>query len=194
MRLLRAMALAALVAVLALPATAQEDRGEQGGDEAALALGPDVERTVGPPARPELSGDALEAATDALSHVMRCPVCQGLSIADSPSESSRNMKRQVRAMLAAGYDEDQVLLYFETAYGEFVRMVPKPTGFNLLAWIIPALGLVAGVLLWRGTVRRRTKPDAKKALPATARQAARDSDEELDPYLAQIREELNRGA
>ncbi|MCO4773273.1 MAG: cytochrome c-type biogenesis protein CcmH [Deltaproteobacteria bacterium] len=181
-----------LTALVALPVLAQEDRGEQGGDEAELALGPDVATTVGPPAGPPLSGGPLDERTDHLAHVMRCPVCQGLSIADSPSESSRNMKRQVRAMIAAGYDDDQILMYFETAYGEFVRMVPKPIGFNLLAWIIPGLGLLGGLFLVGRTVRRGKDAAQADALPATARQAARSTgDEDLDPWLDQVRQELS---
>jgi cytochrome c-type biogenesis protein CcmH len=185
--------LLALALVVAAPAAGQDDRGERGGQGDELALGPDVARTVGPPAGPPLSGAELEARTDAMAHVMRCPVCQGLSIADSPSESSRNMKRQVRAMIAAGYDDDQVILYFETAYGEFVRMVPKAKGFNLLVWIVPGLALLGGLALVGGTVRRRTSPEAEAALPASARQKARDTDEALDPWLAQVREELSSG-
>lgn len=182
-----------VVLLLALPAVAQDDRGERGGTGDELALGPDVAGTVGPPSGSPLSGEALETRTDDMAHVMRCPVCQGLSIADSPSESSRNMKRQVRAMIAAGYDDDQVLLYFETAYGEFVRMVPKAEGFNLFIWIFPGIALLGGLGFVIGTVRRRSDPALKAALPASARQAARDSDEELDPWLQQVREELSRG-
>ena len=153
------------VLLLAVPAFAQEDRGEQGGEEDELALGPDVESTVGPPAGPVLTGATLDAATDALSGIMRCPVCQGLSVNDSPSESARNMKRQIRAMVAAGYDDEQILSYFEAAYGEFIRMVPKAKGFNLLVWFIPGIGLLAGLGMVLMTVRRRENEAATKALP-----------------------------
>jgi cytochrome c-type biogenesis protein CcmH/NrfF len=178
------------VLLLAVPALAQEDRGETGDAEDALALGPDVESTVGPPAGPVLTGAELEAATDALSGIMRCPVCQGLSVNDSPSESARNMKRQIRAMVAAGYDDEQILSYFEAAYGEFIRMVPRAKGFNLLVWFIPAFGLLAGLGMVMMTVRKREDEAATKALPPAARQTARASDESLDPFLAQVRAEL----
>jgi len=180
--------------LVATPVFAQEDRGEQGGEDAELALGPDVESTVGPPAGPVLTGEALDLRTDTLSEVMRCPVCQGLSINDSPSESARNMKRQVRAMIAAGYDDDQVLLYFETAYGEFIRMVPKAKGFNLLVWIIPVVGLLGGLWLVMGTVRRREDVASSGALPPSAKQKPRESEDTLDPFLAQVRAELGAAA
>lgn len=183
-------ALVLTVLLLAVPAIAQEDRGEQGTEQDELALGPDVERTVGPPSGPALTGATLNEHTDGLSDIMRCPVCQGLSVNDSPSESARNMKRQIRAMVAAGYDDEQVLLYFETAYGEFIRMVPKADGFNLLVWIIPGLGLLAGLGMVLMTVRRREEQASTPKLPPAAMQRARTSDESLDPYLAQVRAEL----
>ncbi len=37
--------------------------------------------------------------------LLRCPVCQGLSVADSPATMAQNMKAQVRELLAAGYDQ-----------------------------------------------------------------------------------------
>lgn len=189
---LRALLAAGVLLLWGGFAGAQDDRGEQGEAKDALALGPDVARSLGPPALAPLRGPALEERADALAHVTRCPVCQGLSVADSPSESARNMQRQIRAMVAAGYDDEQVIGYFETAYGEFVRMVPKPEGFNLLVFVIPGIGLLGGLAVVVRTVRRRSAPAQVAALPAGARQRAADGDEALDPYLHAVKQELSR--
>ena len=69
-----------------------------------------------------MSGSALDAKTAEVSALLRCPVCQGMSIADSPSEMAVNMKHQVRALLERGYTQDQILDYFERSYGQFVRL------------------------------------------------------------------------
>ena len=62
------------------------------------------------------------------------------------------------AMIAAGYDEPQIFGYFEASYGEFVRLIPRAEGFNLLVWIVPLLGLlVGGVVVWR-LLRRGNGP------------------------------------
>ena len=173
-----------LLAPLLLAGSWTEDRGEQGTDADRLALGADVESKVGPPAGPPRSGKALDDAATALASVMRCPVCQGLSINDSPAESARNMKRQVRAMLAAGYDDHQTKEYFVGAYGEFVLMSPKPEGFNLLVWILPG-ALVLGGLVVIGFMVLRRPGDAG------ATGAARDGPpDELAPWLARVRQEL----
>jgi cytochrome c-type biogenesis protein CcmH len=60
------------------------------------------------------------------------------------------MKSEVQEMLAAGYDQDQILAYFESSYGEFVRLKPPLRGVNWLVWVAPFLGLVIGsvVVVW----------------------------------------------
>lgn len=100
--------------------------------------------TIGPPKGPALSGPALDARTDDVAALLRCPVCQGLSVADSPATMARNMKIQVREKLAAGYDQEQILADFERSYGEFVRLKPPMRGVNWLVWLGPLAGLLAG--------------------------------------------------
>jgi cytochrome c-type biogenesis protein CcmH len=102
-----------------------------------------------PRSRP-LSGEELQARTNDISGLLRCPVCQGLSVADSPSSMARNMKTEVRDKLAAGYDQEQILASFERAYGEFVRLEPPMRGVNWLVWFGPLAVLVGGggVVAW----------------------------------------------
>jgi cytochrome c-type biogenesis protein CcmH len=96
-----------------------------------------------PRSRP-LSGAELDARTNDIGALLRCPVCQGLSVSDSPSTMARNMKAEVRDKLAAGYDKEQILASFERSYGEFVRLDPPMRGVNWLVWLGPAAVLVAG--------------------------------------------------
>jgi cytochrome c-type biogenesis protein CcmH len=96
------------------------------------------------PLGPPLSGAALDRATEEVASLMRCPVCQGLSVADSPASSAVDLKAEVRRQLAAGYTRDQVIAAFERSYGEFIRLEPKAEGFNWLVWLMPVLALVVG--------------------------------------------------
>ncbi len=106
---------------------------------------------LGLPSGAPLSGPALDAQTNDVAALLRCPVCQGLSVSDSPSSMARNMKAEVREKLAAGYDRDQILAYFERSYGEFVRLQPSMRGVNWLVWFGPVLGLAGGaaVIAWK---------------------------------------------
>jgi cytochrome c-type biogenesis protein CcmH len=117
-------------------------------DAQGLPLG--VRAVVGPPDGPQLSGATLDLRTEEVGGLLRCPMCQGLSVADSRAGIAVNMKRQVRQMLALGYSEDQILAYFERSYGEFVRLQPPLRGVNWLVWLAPIGGLVlgGGVVAW----------------------------------------------
>ncbi len=149
-----------------------------------------VTSVVGAPRGPQLTGDALEVEAKRTSSVLRCPVCQGLSVGDSPSAMATHMRQQVRDLVAAGFVEEQVLSYFEASYGEFVRLEPALRGVNWLVWLAPAAGLGLGlaIVLWvlRGaraaSGRAQVEPEIEPARnsPALERDALPE-----DPALAQ---------
>lgn len=102
----------------------------------------------------------LEAQVDKLASELRCPTCQALSIADSPSELAREMKGQVRARLQAGMTPEEVRESFVDAYGEWILLSPRPSGFNLLIYGLPVVVLLLGGGLVVLAVRRWLKsPD-----------------------------------
>lgn len=86
----------------------------------------------------------LEARVEKLAGELRCPTCQALSIADSPSELAREMKGQIRARLQAGMSPAEVRQSFVDSYGEWILLSPDPTGFNLLAYLLPVAVLLVG--------------------------------------------------
>ena len=97
-----------------------------------------------------LRGEALTQRTQEIASTLRCPVCQGLSVADSPSEMAVNMKAEVRSMLERGYTREQIESYFVQSYGEFVLLKPKFDGVGALVWILPIAALLLGVMVvWR---------------------------------------------
>jgi cytochrome c-type biogenesis protein CcmH len=102
---------------------------------------------LGAPAGPPLKGAALEAKTTEVAALIRCPVCQGLSVNDSPAEMAVNMKAETRDLLARGYSKEQVLRYFEASYGEFVLLEPPRRGMNWLLWITPVLLVIGGAFV-----------------------------------------------
>lgn len=115
----------------------------------------------------------------ALDLQLRCPVCQGVSIADSPSESAAQMRAVVRERLAAGASDDEVKGYFVARFGAWVLLAPSGDGLGALLWVVPGVSMSAGAiaLVWRA--RRRpvalvdiepadTVPDAPAPTSATS--------------------------
>lgn len=132
-----------LVCVLALTLTGVRGKAQTPGADTALRV-----RTP--------ADSALEARTSAVASQLRCPVCQGLSIQDSPSELAQSMRSVVRDQLAAGKSPDQVKAYFVSKYGEWILLSPAPHGFNLLAYALPVLVVLGGGALIILAVRRWT--------------------------------------
>ena len=81
-----------------------------------------------PVIQPRNAADSLlESRTTELARELRCPVCQGLSIQDSPSELSQQMRALVKEQIVSGKSDEDVLAYFVSKYGEWILLAPDVT-------------------------------------------------------------------
>ena len=87
----------------------------------------------------------LDQRTLEVAQQVQCPVCNGESVADSPSLKAAEMRGVIRQQLAEGRSEQQVLDYFSSVYGSDILESPPRQGFTSLIWIMPVLMLLAGV-------------------------------------------------
>jgi cytochrome c-type biogenesis protein CcmH len=55
--------------------------------------------------------------------------------------------QRITQLVVSGKTEEEVYTVFEAEFGTSVHAVPKAEGFNLLAWILPFAGLLAGVVV-----------------------------------------------
>ncbi len=97
--------------------------------------------------------------------------------------SRTEMQAQIEKEVAAGRKETAILQDFVLRYGVKVLATPPPHGFNLTVWVLPALGLVAGLVVVIAVTRRwrRPVPEPSAAFPAAP----------LDPKLrAALEEEM----
>jgi cytochrome c-type biogenesis protein CcmH len=78
---------------------------------------------------------------------LRCPVCQGLSLQDSPSELAQEMRDVIRTQLEEGKTPEQVKAFFVSSYGEWILLVPTAKGFNLAVYLLPVVAVLGGGLL-----------------------------------------------
>lgn len=110
---------------------------------------------------PTVAADpALEKRVMELSNELRCLVCQNQTIADSHAELAIDLKNQVRAKLAEGMSDKDVIAFMVQRYGDFVLYRPPVKGSTWLLWFGPFLLLIGGiVVLGLKLVRRRTPPE-----------------------------------
>ncbi|MDO8506514.1 MAG: cytochrome c-type biogenesis protein CcmH [Candidatus Limnocylindria bacterium] len=103
---------------------------------------------VGWSARPHTETQAERV--DRITSELRCVVCQGLSVKDSPAESARQMRDIVVQRVSEGRTDGQIRDEFRASYGDWVVLAPPLVSFAGLVWLVPIVALVAGVALaWR---------------------------------------------
>lgn len=144
------------------------------------------QRLAGEPLEP-----ALEARAQALGKGLRCAVCQGLSITDSPSSMARAQLEKVRELVAEGKNDEEVRAYFISRYGEWVLLEPPAHGANWIVWLGPlALIGVGGWLISRQIKAGQASVTAKPEAATSSAAAGTPADE--DPYLRAVRAELEK--
>lgn len=91
-------------------------------------------------------GDSAEAdRVNDLGARIKCPVCQGEAIGDSPSETALAMMEIVEEKVAAGETDAQIVGFFTARYGNGILLDPPFAGSTLLVWLLPVLAVAGGV-------------------------------------------------
>ena len=91
---------------------------------------------------------------EALGARIRCPVCQGESIVDSPTPYARDILAFVEERIEEGWTDDQILDYLEDRFAG-IRLDPRFSGSTVLLWLLPLVVTLAGFTL---AARRLTRP------------------------------------
>lgn len=89
----------------------------------------------------------------ALGSKIRCPVCQGESIADSPAGMAQDMMDLVEQRVAEGASDQQVIDELLGSYSGAVLLDPPASGSTLLLWLAPLGAVLVGVatvVWWKG--------------------------------------------
>ncbi len=108
---------------------------------------------------------SMQDRVRAVASGLRCPVCQDLSVADSPSALAREMRGRIGTELASGRSPDAIRGEFVHAYGDWILMSPPRHGVALVAWFIPALLFGAGLAIAIFSVARWTHADRERREP-----------------------------
>ena len=97
------------------------------------------------------------------------------------------IKEEIAARLGRGETKPQILAYFQERYGEKVLSAPTLRGFNLVAWIAPAVFVLVGGFLVVLVVRRWRRATAAPAAAAPPPPGALVPD---DPMRARLAREI----
>jgi cytochrome c-type biogenesis protein CcmH len=106
-----------------------------------------------------LSDPKLEARALALQKEFRCLVCQGESLDESNATLAEDLRRLIRARIAAGDTNAQIERYLVSRYGEYILMKPPLEPNTYALWFGPLAVLLVGAGV-AGIVIYRARPKA----------------------------------
>ncbi len=133
--------------------------------------------------------ETLDQHVQRLGAQLKCPVCQGESVADSPSDRAQQIRAIIRQQIQAGQSDQQIIQYFSDRYGEQIVWSPPWWGFSLLAWLVPIALLLGGLVLIFFTLRDWRMPVSSITSDAIEQgRTAKSGDHEEDTELASIDE------
>jgi cytochrome c-type biogenesis protein CcmH len=119
-----------------------------------------------------------ERARD-LATELRCPDCEGLSVADSSTSSARAIRADLRRRIEAGESDEKIRQAYVDRFGESILLNPEGEGLGVLVWGLPVLVLVLGagglflaLRRWRGEPAMHATA-ADESLVDDARRAGR---------------------
>jgi len=106
---------------------------------------------------PAFDDPQLQARYENLTQQLRCPQCQNETIADSNAPLAVDLRRELRAQLASGKSDAEVLTFLTDRYGAFILFKPPFETRTWLLWLGPGILLVGGLIIAARIILQRSK-------------------------------------
>ena len=121
-----------------------------------------------------LAQSSSDEAARAVGATLKCPVCNGLAITESPSDFARSMYAEVQSQVSKGQSAEQIKAFFVEKYGSSVLLEPPFSGVTLLVWLIPLGALALGAWGLVGYLRHAAQPPVVEQIDAALLERVRD--------------------
>ena len=137
-----------------------------------------------PSAAAQSEGEFSEKEAQTIDRMIMCPVCPAETIDQAQVEISFQMRALVRKMLAEGKSRQEILDFFVARYGADILASPPKSGVNLLAWLLPLVGVAGGLAGVYFIIRSMTGRDQRPVSVGS------QIDPHLAPYLGMVDRQL----
>ncbi len=103
----------------------------------------------------EFTDLAQEQRYMALIEGLRCLVCQNQSLADSNADLAQDLRQEVYRLLMEGDNNEDIIKYLVTRYGDFILYRPPFKSTTYLLWLAPLIFLIIGIWITISLVRKQ---------------------------------------
>ena len=104
-----------------------------------------------------------EARYTALIDEFRCPKCLNTNLSGSDAPIAQDLRRAVYEQIMGGASDDEIRVFLQTRYGDFVLYDPPLRIDTLLLWVTPFVLLALGVWVLVRVGRRRDEIELDEA-------------------------------
>ena len=104
-----------------------------------------------------LENELLEERARNISKKIRCIVCQNENIDSSDSEIAKDLRILIRDRILIGESDRKIEDYISDRYGDFILLIPKKSGLNLILWFFPPLLFLISLLFTLRFIFKKSK-------------------------------------
>jgi cytochrome c-type biogenesis protein CcmH len=106
------------------------------------------------------AGAAARTTVTEIEGEVMCPIC-GTLLELSESPQAKRERAYIAKLVAAGKSEAEIKDSLVAQYGPSVLAQPKATGFDLTAYLVPAIAIAIAIVLLGLSVRRWRRDGAR---------------------------------
>ena len=81
-----------------------------------------------------------------LATELKCPDCEGLSVADSSTASAGAIRADIKQRIAHGESDSEIRQAYVDLYGDSILLSPSSSGLGFLVWGLPVVAIVLGAV------------------------------------------------
>ncbi len=134
-----------------------------------------------------------DALYESLISDMACLCGCGTTLKTCPHENCDKAipaRKEIRQMVDSGTPRQEIMNQMMKSHGEAILAAPTFKGFNVMAWVMPFVAIVAVGALVAMILKRWSGNRAPVPTNVSAKKTAESGDG--DPYLKKMRDELDK--
>jgi cytochrome c-type biogenesis protein CcmH len=113
-----------------------------------LAFAADQAPVPGSKPREGTLDPAMATRLKHLEGELRCLVCQNQTLADSEAGLAQDLRNQVEELALEGKSDEEIKVWLEDRYGDFVLYRPRVMPLTYVLWFGPFVLVLGGLLFW----------------------------------------------
>ena len=125
-------------------------------------------------------------AVNAIAEKLYCPVCENIPLDTCGTAACNDWREEIRAMLAMGIPEEEIIDNFVTRFGDRVVSTPRDPVIRMISLVTPWLVVLLGVGVGLYTLLRWQRTHAKQVVSTAPDKPA----ETYNKYREQLEKDL----